>query len=48
MLHALLIALCAIGVVFWLICIHGLIGDLREQRSKNLIGDLSPQSHKRS
>jgi hypothetical protein len=48
MLHVLLTALCAVGVVFWLICIHGLIGDLREHKSKNLIGDLTPQSRKHS
>jgi len=46
MLHALLIATCAVGVVFWLICIHGLLGDLRKQRSQGLIGDLTQQSHK--
>ena len=46
MLHALFIAICAVAVVFFPICIHGLIVDLRKQKQKGLIGDLTPESHK--
>lgn len=44
MLHAVFIAICAVAVVFFPICIYGLIVDLRKQ--KGLIGDLTPESHK--
>jgi len=44
MLHALFIAICAVGVVFFLTCIHGLIADLRKDRSKGIIGDLNPRN----
>ena len=44
MLHAVFIAICVVAVVFFPICIYGLIVDLRNQ--KGLIGDLTPGSHK--
>ena len=34
MLDAVMIALCAIAVVFFVICIFGLLGDLRRQKHK--------------
>ena len=42
MLHALFIAICAVGVVFFSICNYGLILDLRN--NKDRIGDLTPQA----
>lgn len=44
MLHAVFIAICAVAVVFFPLCIYGLIVDLKKQ--KGLIGDLTPESHK--
>jgi hypothetical protein len=34
MLSAVMIILCAVGVVFFVICIFGLVGDLRRQKHK--------------
>jgi hypothetical protein len=34
MLSAVMIALCAVGVVFFVICISGFLGDERRRRNK--------------
>ena len=44
MLHAVFIAICVVAVVFFPICIYGLIVDLRKQ--KDFIGDLTPGSRR--
>jgi hypothetical protein len=44
MLHAVFIAICVVAVVFFPICIHGLVVDLRKQKGLN--GGLTRESHK--
>lgn len=42
MLHALFIAICTVGWVFFSICIYGFALDLRHNRDR--IGDLTPRT----